>query len=114
MNVRELINFMSSNEDAKYSFKEFLNDTGYGARDLNTILEPYDFEFRGEESYGGEGMGERCWTVFSVTKYGEDFDQKFFRVDGYYASYHGFEWGNLFRWKEVEKAQKMVDYWKEI
>lgn len=113
MNIQELINFIASDRDAKYYFKEFLDDTGYGAKDLNTILAPHDIKFHGEESYGGEGMGEHCWTVFSVTKYGENFYQRFFRVDGYYASYNGFEWDDPFRWKEVEKAQKMVDYWKE-
>jgi hypothetical protein len=59
------------------------------------------------ESYGGEGEGDSFWAVFSVEKDGV---QKYWKWDGWYASYDGGYLESLF---EVEPEQVVVTKWKE-
>lgn len=56
---------------------------------------------RGEyvDSYGGEGQGDERWVVIR-------FGDRYFRKDGYYASYDGTTWDGDFR--EVKPTQKTI------
>lgn len=44
-------------------------------------------------SFGGEGQGDTAWIVVKAT---DGDTTKFFRKDGYYASYDGFTWDGDF------------------
>jgi len=81
--------------------------------------------FKEEDSHGGyEGGGEEAWNVYSVREENsEDSDENktFFRVEGYYNSWEGTEWGGDFKivtpyiepvrkWKVEIVKQKVVQY----
>jgi len=55
------------------------------------------------ESHGGEGQGDRYYMVFSVTNESE---VRYFKIDGYYASYAGGEFDGPFT--EVHPVTKTV------
>jgi hypothetical protein len=58
-------------------------------------------------SYGGEGQGDDYWFVFSVTS--PTGEQRTYKLAGWYASYDGGEYDNLF---EVFPKQVMVTQWE--
>lgn len=55
-----------------------------------------------EEQFGGEGMGDQYWSVYSFEKDGE---KLYVRFNGWYASYHGSEFVD---WSFVEAKQKTI------
>ena len=59
------------------------------------------------EQYGGEGMGDTYYVVFSVTYMNETTNYK---LDGWYASHYGHEFHN---WEpyEVEKREVVREEW---
>lgn len=57
--------------------------------------------------YGGEGMGETRYVVFSVT---DGVDTRYFRKDGFYASYGGSTWDGEF--SEVQPQERVVTVWE--
>lgn len=57
------------------------------------------------EDFGGEGMGDTRYVVFSV-------GDQFFQVYGYYASWDGTTWDNPTPF-EVEPVQVMVTEYRE-
>ena len=77
-----LDNFTNDNEDTdcKTNYKEFFN-----LKELNR--------------YGGEGCGDSYWFVFSLEYENE---KKYFRRNGWYASYNGYEWNDYEEVKPVE------------
>jgi hypothetical protein len=52
-----------------------------------------DIDIKFETYYGGEGMGDAYWAVYSFTRYDEKVYVKF---DGYYQSYNGAEYNEHF------------------
>jgi len=60
------------------------------------------WQIRGEAEYGGEGMGDEYWRVFSVEKDGET--QSYWKVPGWYQSYNGgeLEYSEVFKVKPVQ------------
>ncbi|MBO0676909.1 hypothetical protein JRC04_05490 [Mycolicibacterium sp. S2-37] len=63
-----------------------------------------------ESKGGGEGSGEERWYVFSITA--EDEDTRYFRINGYYASFHGSDFDGPF--EEVEPVERPVIFWEPI
>lgn len=61
------------------------------------------------ESFGGEGQGDTAWVVVKATRGDE---VKFFRKDGYYASYDGFTWDGAFA--EVTPKEKTVTVYETM
>jgi len=68
------------------NFYEYIKDEGIDWR----TKKPIEIQVPGlptikfEDDFGGEGEGDDYWVVFSV-------GNQYFRVNGYYASYHGGE-----------------------
>ncbi|MFF0498479.1 hypothetical protein ACFYU5_18885 [Nocardia aobensis] len=63
---------------------------------------------------GGEGSGEEMYLIFSVQPEGEKYawNVKYYRKDGYYASFDGSNWdGGFF---EVKKVQRTVTLFEEV
>lgn len=52
--------------------------------------------FKHEESFGGEGRGEDCHYVYSVTSDVADEEKVYIKFDGYYESHNGSEYDNGF------------------
>jgi hypothetical protein len=67
----------------------------------------HDFEFEIVEDFGGEGQGDSRYVVFSLT---DGTDTRFFRKDGYYASYDGSTWDGEFR--EVKAIDRVVTFYE--
>lgn len=55
------------------------------------------------ENYGGEGMGETRYIIFSV-------GEQFFRVDGYYASWDGTTWEDPTPVEVIAKPVTVIKY----
>lgn len=81
-------------------FEEILN------KDTPVIL-PDGSEAYMEESYGGEGCGEKYYYVFSLLDLNHGVT-RYFKVDGYYASYDGGYYDELY---EVFPKQVLRTEW---
>jgi hypothetical protein len=82
-----------------YHLHELLEETGDEG-----ILTPFGMLYF-VDSYGGEGEGDQYWYVFKVAGP----VNRFFKVDGYYQSYSGGEYDNLY---EVFPKQVQVTQWE--
>lgn len=58
-----------------------------------------------EDFGGGEGSGEEMWIIVS-------YDGRYFRKDGYYASFDGDNWDGPF--VEVRRSQEIVTVFREV
>lgn len=72
---------------------------------LDKKCKELDLEFNLVESVGGEGQGDHYHVVFSVTHSGQT---KLFRLDGWYASFNGYEFHNMMDFYEVERQPKTI------
>jgi hypothetical protein len=68
-----------------------------------------DVKLEVAEQHGGEGEGDEYWVVMKATV-GEEVS--FWKVPGWYASYHGaeLEYDQTF---EVEEVDKVIKVWEE-
>jgi hypothetical protein len=71
-------------------YEPFCDDC-YSDNELELEYQGSPLVLKGLEQYGGEGMGEKFYYVFSVTYQGVTTNYK---IDGYYASYAGHEWSS--------------------
>lgn len=65
-------------------------------------LEADGVGFEHQDSYGGEGLGEEYWSVYSFTK---DDTTVYIKFDGWYQSYNGSEYQE---WFFVEPKEVVV------
>lgn len=82
----------SSSEDA------YLEDS---TREFFYTLDKQGISFKNEDSYGGEGMGDQYWSVYSFTK---DNETVYIKFDGWYQSYNGSEFTEWFFVKPEQKT----------
>ena len=59
---------------------------------------------------GGEGDGNERYIVFAVTDYTTGYS-RYFRLNGYYASFYGTDWNDL---EEVQAVPTVITVWKAI
>jgi hypothetical protein len=78
-------------------YKEFCDDC-YEDNKLELEYQGSPLVLKGLEQYGGEDLGSTYFVVFSVTYQGVTTNYK---LDGWYASYHGHEF-NDYKPYEVE------------
>lgn len=79
------------------------------SREVFQNLQNQGVEFKHEDSYGGEGMGDQYWSLYSFTnKEGEKVHVQF---DGWYQSYNGSEFTE---WFFVEPKQVTVTKFTRI
>ena len=83
-------------------FQELIND-GYGSDTIG------DYTINIEEQFGGEEQGSSYWVVFSASK---DYETRYFKLDGWYASYVGFEFDDYLSFYEVEQVEKVIKVWE--
>ena len=86
--------------DTDYIWQEFHGEGGKGTRDGWTA--------EVVTSYGGEGDGDQYWMVISIT---DSITTRFFRKDGWYASYDGgYLDGETY---EVQPKEKLVTFYEQ-
>lgn len=100
----------------KQTVTEFLNNSSVMAEELmyggrygddgwNNWDNQLPFEFRGVDSYGGEGQGTDYWTVIQVRLPGDDSETALVKLEGWYASYEGADYND---WRFVQSRQKTI------
>lgn len=100
--------------DLKQIVTEFLNNNrtiaeelmheGYFVKNWDDYDGGIPFEFKGVDSYGGEGMGEEYWTVIEVRIPNQD-ETALVKLNGWYASYEGADYTG---WSFVQPKQKTI------
>lgn len=88
--------------------EDVLSETGYET-ELRELIKEHGFTAEAVDSYGGEGMGDKYWSVVRFTKNGESALVKF---NGWYASYDGAEYEEWFFVKAHEV--KVTKYLKVL
>ena len=63
------------------------------------------FEFKGVDSYGGEGCGDDFWTVIETRLPDDPTTTQLVKLRGWYASYVGAEYNG---WNFVQPKQKTI------
>lgn len=66
--------------------------------------------FKHVDRYGGKGLGEEYWVIFSVSN---DKETTYWKVPGFYQSHYGaeLEWSDIF---EVKSVEKTVTVWEAL
>lgn len=96
MDLKQLI----IDNDMKDLFRMFIHED-YHREELKTNL-GIDLEYI-EYDY----CDSDCYVVFKA-------GDKFYKLDGHYSSWSGREFDDYMSFYEVEEAEKMVKYWKEV
>lgn len=99
---RDFVELIKNNDEYYDMYRECIDDKG-GTEDIG------GFQIEYVESFGGEGKGDTLWTVFSLERDGE---KKYFKLDGWYASYEGGTYDDYYDFYEVEQVEKMVKVWE--
>lgn len=117
MNLNELENALTSFEytyKSRYSdftYEETTSWHEYWCGEIGDALEiPGVGKVSIEATHGGEGEGDQAWVVLRIEH--EDGTTKFYRKDGYYASYDGAEFDGDFR--QVVPTPKTITVYEAI
>ena len=70
-----------------------------GCPDLFYAFESENINVELANSYGGEGMGDQYWSVY---KFSRGDDVEYLKFDGWYQSYNGAEFNDMFWVKPKE------------
>ena len=62
-------------------------------KEFRSVLASDLIQFKHQDNYGGEGMGEDYWSVYKFT---DGKEQVFVKFEGWYASYNGSEFSEWF------------------
>ena len=81
---------------------ELMYEAGY-AKDWESDALP--FEYKGVDSYGGEGEGSDFYSVTLVRNPDNHDEQYYIKFQGWYASYNGAEYDN---WSFVGPKHKII------
>ena len=82
--------------------KELMYEGGY-AMDWESDALPFDY--KGVDSYGGEGQGSDFYSVILIRNPDNHEEQYYIKFQGWYASYNGAEYDS---WSFVEPKQKTI------
>ena len=83
--------------------EELMHEGGYVKDWTQDDNDP--FEYKGVDSYGGEGQGSDFWSVIQIRNPDDHNEQYYIKFQGWYASYNGAEYDN---WYFVEPKQKTI------
>jgi hypothetical protein len=108
MNKEKLAELLRNNVELYDLYKDVVND-GEGA---DGTYEPLDLSFMVIDQYGGEGQGDTYWVIFTVTD-NQSKQTGTFKLDGWYASYHGHEFHDYFDFYEVQQVEKTILVWEK-
>ena len=82
--------------------EEFMYEGDY-TKDWTSNVLP--FEYKGVDSYGGEGQGSDFYSVILIRNPDNHDEQYYIKFQGWYTSYDGAEYD---RWSFVEPRQKTI------
>lgn len=112
MSLKEVIADVLKEADGditrEFFHSEAVMDHKYQAEELadfDTALKEKGIKYNHVDNYGGEGMGEEYWSVYS---FNNDNELVYVKFDGYYASYNGADFS---RWFFVEPKEVVVTQW---
>lgn len=112
MKASEFLEVLRSTEKlcGNREWSEDVNEGLYYFADteLGKKLKELGYVVKAEEHFGGEGQGDQYWLVFSVDKHGVI---AYFKIDGWYASFHGGEYEDPYGFYEVEEVEVMIKEW---
>ena len=99
--------------DFKQQVTEYLNNNRKDCEELmyegryTKDWEPttIPFEYKGVDSYGGEGQGSDFYSVIHIRNPDNHDEQYYIKFQGWYASYNGAEYES---WYFVEPKQKTI------
>ena len=106
--VKELLTAVGSRAKNQFFWSEAVMYSGYqseGLSDFDNSLKEKGITYTHVDNYGGEGMGEEYWSVYS---FNNDDDLVYVKFDGYYASYNGADFS---RWFFVDPKEVVVTQW---
>lgn len=90
---------------------ESIKDNRYVNDETRTFLSDLvnkQISWKREDNYGGEGMGDDYWSVYSFSK---DDQKVYIKFDGYYQSYNGAEFDEFY---QVEPKQVTVTQFHRV
>jgi hypothetical protein len=70
-----------------------------------------DHKFEYVQQYGGEGLGDEYWYIFSVEA--NEGEKKFYKIPGWYQSHYGSEMDTDDTF-EVEQKEVVVKQWLKV
>lgn len=119
MSLREILTAAFADAESKVTNQFFWSDArGESAedkyledktREFFQSLQNKGVKFNYEADYGGEGMGEEYWSVYSFTN--KEGEKVYVKFDGWYQSYNGSEFTE---WFFVEPKQVTVTKFTRI
>lgn len=104
--IEEFINLIKNNDECNNLYRGYVNNA-YDEKD--DPVEIGDFIIKTEEQYGGEGQGDIYFVVLSLEKNGQ---KKYIKLDGWYASYAGHEFNDIYNPYEVKQVEKVIKVWE--
>lgn len=95
-----------SEGDSVYSFLEEMN----WGKEKDSIELPLG-KLAVEDSYGGEGQGDRYYIVVSLTH--SDGTVEYFQYNGFYSSWEGVDWEDFEDEKVIPQEKTIIEWVKE-
>ena len=104
---------LENNSDLKDTYVDFVNDAcGPSSESEFEFKDGSKIKFKCLKQFGGEGLGDSYWVVFSVTD--EQLNETTnYKIDGWYASHYGYDFSNYLDFHEVEPVEVTVIEWRE-
>ena len=106
--VKELLTVADGYITREFFHSEAVMDHKYQAEELSDFdksLKEKGITYTHVDNYGGEGMGEEYWSVYS---FNNDDELVYVKFDGYYASYNGADFSG---WFFVDPKEVVVTQW---
>lgn len=105
--VKKLLNEADSDVYRKFFHSEATDNNDedgyyYDAADFSQACRELNINYKHEDSFGGEGMGDEYWSVYSFFR-GEE--KVYVKFNGWYQSYNGADYTE---WLFVEPKQKTI------
>ena len=109
--VKELLTVAGFDTHTHFFLGDARMISEYQPRELeefDSVVKAKGITYNSVDSYGGEGMGEEYWSVYS---FNNDDELVYVKFDGYYASYNGADFEEFFF---VKPKQVTVTQFKRV
>ena len=106
--VKELLTVADGDITREFFHSEAVMDHEYQSEEIeefDSVVKAKGITYNRVDNYGGEGMGEEYWSVYS---FNNDDELVYVKFDGYYASYNGADFSS---WFFVDPKEVVVTQW---
>ena len=106
--VKELLTAAGFDTHTQFFLGKAHMTSEYQPRELegfDSVVKAKGITYNSVDNYGGEGMGEEYWSVYS---FNNDDELVYVKFDGYYASYNGADFSS---WFFVDPKEVVVTRW---